>query len=694
MNPNNLFGMEIDDDGLPKYSPDRKNIAAYHMYKLGLTDKLPDPEDTHTPFFRTPSYYEEKARRERQAQAGLSTTFEGEQARPDPPGSDMTDLYKGRPFDVGGEGVNPPASRQKPFVPDTNAPYGQMGQAGQQEKEAPFGQQVEKGQNSQPPLDTKAFGREVLGRIFGEVKPVVPNGGLDGGLQKQPFSGTGRMGEPQQYASPKEPVSPESPDTSEKGVDWSGQASPSESRTRPVELNRAMPLPVQADEKGSNMSLPRVDEAIRAIQGKSDMPDMSARVSDLRNPAGYRTLELKSGEREKDEGPWSSGLFPLLFFRPELIGKGRLSAGAIEAAGLTGREAVPVQDAVYPEKEEAPVDHAADLGNETARGWMNEDASQSGTQQEAGALKDGDFSPDSLEAPSAGETAKRALGSAFANDNRANPGFAPMQVAILSPNQFKMLPGRREVPVEMTNSINSDLTRLNRGWAIGINFTVVSRFEGGSHPEPNIPISNKDLNEERRLIAEDRKNGTNKAQKMKWPNNSGVTVGCGFDLGQLASGAAGIASLREYGFPESFVQKFAPYLGKKRVEADDFLKTHKLVLSQDEINTVNRLVMTQQAKDCIGRWDEQIALIRKTNPRAPFFHEMSSTLQTIVFSRHYHQGPGGYQKNSNKAVYNAMLENDWPTVKRQFQGLINRSKPEWLKNRFRKEQIFLKKGSR
>lgn len=87
-------------------------------------------------------------------------------------------------------------------------------------------------------------------------------------------------------------------------------------------------------------------------------------------------------------------------------------------------EAVPVQDAVYPEKEEAPVDHAADLGNETARGWMNEDASQSGTQQEAGALKDGDFSPDSLEAPSAGETAKRALGSAFANDNRANPGFA------------------------------------------------------------------------------------------------------------------------------------------------------------------------------------------------------------------------------------------------------------------------------
>ena len=54
------FGQETDDDGLPKYSPDRKNITAYHMYKLGMTDKLPDPEDTHTPFFRTPSYYREK----------------------------------------------------------------------------------------------------------------------------------------------------------------------------------------------------------------------------------------------------------------------------------------------------------------------------------------------------------------------------------------------------------------------------------------------------------------------------------------------------------------------------------------------------------------------------------------------------------------------------------------------------------
>ena len=193
MNTTNPFGMEIDDDGLPKYSPDRKNITAYHMYKLGMTDKLPDPEESHTPFFRTPSYYEEKAKRQRQQEAGLSPKLEGVLAKTDSPQPDMPDFYKGRPMDVDREDVNRHAIRQKPFVPDTRNPYGQTGQTGQQEKDAPFGQQAEKGQNPPAPLDGNAFGQQVLKHIFGEVKPVVPNGGLDGGLQKPSSSGTGNI---------------------------------------------------------------------------------------------------------------------------------------------------------------------------------------------------------------------------------------------------------------------------------------------------------------------------------------------------------------------------------------------------------------------------------------------------------------------------------------------------------------------
>ena len=681
MNPNNPFGMEIDDDGLPKYSPDRKNIAAYHMYKLGLTDKLPDPEESHTPFFRTPSWYEEKARRERQAQAGLSPTFEAEPGRIDPVKPDSPDFFSKYPingdeFDSDKKPTfQAPSTGQNPFSADTHDPYGQMGQTGQKEKDTAFGQQEGKGQNKEAfPLDTKAFGREVLGRIFGEVKPVVPNGGLDGGLQKQPFSGTGRMGELPEYASPKEPVSPERPDTSEKGVDWSGQVSPSESRTRPVELNRAMPLPVQADESGNNLSSRWTDEALRAIEGKSDMPDMSARVADLRNSLAYRTLELKSGEMEKDEGPWSSGLFPLLFFRPELIGKGRLSAKAIEAAGLSSMEEVPVQDAVYPIKEEAP-------------GWMNGDASQSDTQQEADALPDGDFSVDGLEAPSAGGGRKKGFESVFANDNMANPGFAPMQVAIIGPKELPIRGDRREVSIDMTHDINSRLTRLNRGWPIGINFTVLSRLEGGSNPRANLPIAKKELDLERRLIEQDRKNGTNLAKTTKWANRSGVTIGSGFDLGQTS-----IDEMRGMGFPESFIGKCAPYVGKKRVAADDELRKKPLILTHEEIDFVNHTVMMDKAQKSISDWDSRIAFLRKTNPNAPFFHEMNSTQQTLVFSRYYHQGPGWIDKTANKPMFEAMKKNDWATVNRQIQGLVNhykKSGPEWMWTRFSKELWFL-----
>ena len=83
MSINKQFSMEMDDDGLPKYPPDRNNIVAYHMYKLGLTDKLPDPEDTHTPFFRTPSWYEEKAEKERLAKSGSPAPFQTRPAKPE-----------------------------------------------------------------------------------------------------------------------------------------------------------------------------------------------------------------------------------------------------------------------------------------------------------------------------------------------------------------------------------------------------------------------------------------------------------------------------------------------------------------------------------------------------------------------------------------------------------------------------------
>lgn len=187
-------------------------------------------------------------------------------------------------------------------------------------------------------------------------------------------------------------------------------------------------------------------------------------------------------------------------------------------------------------------------------------------------------------------------------------------------------------------------------------------------------------------------NGTNVARTRKWANHSGVTVGCGFDLGQLAEGEKGIATLREYGFPESYIQKLMPYLGKKRLAADALLKNRPLVLNQDEINTINRLVMTKQAKDCIRTWDSHVEKLRRTHPNAPFFNELTSTQQTIVFSRHYHQGQGWYQLPGNQPAYSAMIDNDWNTVKNCWQRLVNYyidKRIQWKSNRFQQEMVFM-----
>ena len=118
MSINKQFSMEMDDDGLPKYSPDRNNIVAYHMYKLGLTDKLPDPEDTHTPFFRTPSWYEEKAEKERLAKSGSPAPFQTRPAKPE-----TSDFVSQPPSGAGEKPVFPdPAGKQKPFQPDAGIP--------------------------------------------------------------------------------------------------------------------------------------------------------------------------------------------------------------------------------------------------------------------------------------------------------------------------------------------------------------------------------------------------------------------------------------------------------------------------------------------------------------------------------------------------------------------------------------------
>lgn len=673
MHSDNPFGAEIDDDGLPKYSPDRKNIAAFHMYKLGMTDKLPDPEETHTPFFRTPSYYAEKEKQERQSEAGLIPKMEIEPIKPTVPGipdrPETPDFFKKHPFDVDGSGLEKKGAtpslpvKLESSLPDTG--NGQAGQIGQKEQ----GGMVDSS-------DGLSFGQRVMKHIAGTIQPVDPDRGLGKGFQSPPLSGSGVTGEP----VPKQP---------ESGL--TGDSLPKQARTEQGVLPEMMNVPdgfaVKSQETDRGMTenpFAKMDNA----GGDKQRADMQAYLSGMAEDAsnnihkllyvpdnkeedkglgkspGYRTAEWIPERRDQEKNPWTSGLFPMLFFPPEQIGQARLSSLAMETAGLHATEPVVSQN--------ISVQNTAQAMKEDAPGWVNPNGSVTGNQPGAGVTEEGDFSPDDLEAPSAGRPANKVFRSVFKQGNPDNPDFAPAKIAFVDMSEYRIMKGRYLVSEEMAYGINRDLTEINKGYPIGINFRFVSAVEGGSGHNANIPLNRSDAENNRNL-----------------KNRSGVTVGSGFDLGQLAKGAAGEATLREYGFPESLVQKLSPYLGKKRLEAFRELDKRPLVLSNSELDLINRQVMTRYGNKCIVQWDSAVEQRRKDGTNMPYFHELTSNQQTIIFSRYYHQGAGWREKN--REIYGSMVKNDWEAVRGQLKGLVDQLKesgPEWLHTRFNNEYDF------
>ena len=68
-------------------------------------------------------------------------------------------------------------------------------------------------------------------------------------------------------------------------------------------------------------------------------------------------------------------------------------------------------------------------------------------------------------------------------------------------------------------------------------------------------------------------------------SRSGVTVGTGVDIGQMSAADIGALDI-----PQGLKQKLAPYAGLIGQNAVNFLNSHPLHLTQDEANTLDRVV--------------------------------------------------------------------------------------------------------
>ena len=165
-----------------------------------------------------------------------------------------------------------------------------------------------------------------------------------------------------------------------------------------------------------------------------------------------------------------------------------------------------------------------------------------------------------------------------------------------------------------------------------------------------------------------------------------MTVGSGFDLGQRGHPD----ELRAMGLPESLVQKFAPYLGKQKMDAVNFLKNHPLTLSEEEMDRVNRCVYVDMGKKAVRHWNAETDKQRKTWPNAPYFHELDTNQQTIVFSRYYHEGQRWIKYHPE--IHQSIMQNDWETTHQHWDNLIAKYKnndSRWKADRFTAERDYL-----
>ena len=642
---NNAFGQEIDDDGLPKYSPDRNNVAAYHMFKMGLSETMPDPEEFHTPFFRTPSYYREKELRERQAS--------GEPFGTEVPKPDKAEPFVWKPFRLEGnaDAPNPPpASKPAPLAPDGNGQDG-LGHGA-------------------------SFGQRLLEHVFpGQAFPEpAPEPTPDQRLQNQ--------AEPTPVHEPR-PV-------------------PAQPKAPPLLQTPAFPEQDMPERPGENTAKP--ENAIPDLSGDDDgtIHHRARLLQNLTNDA----MELPDLQQHADVAPIYIAR-PLGLAKPEdamdiqaLLCKDNANkpdpTGQPETAeGLSF--GAKLLNAIFNQQTPADIQTVAQNG-----------APEMQNQQQPETIEE----LNQLPAPSAGKRERRPVNDrepAFTDTNPDNPQFVPLAVNTDIIKQFRVPKNRREVSLDMTNEINTDLTYQNRGYPVGINFTVLSRLEGGSNPKANVPMSDVEIQrarERQRQIREAITSNPKRAlelqkQENREPNKSGVTIGSGYDLGQTS-----VNEMKQFGLPDSLIEKCRPYIGKKRLDALDAINARPLILTNDEIDAVNRAVMTNKARKCIYSWDNWITDLRKTNPNAPYFHEMSSNQQTIVFSRYYHEGQGWADNEHNQPIYDAMTRNDWDTVARLWRALVldktppkkmqerirgHKYWPEWKAGRFAKDFILLKK---
>lgn len=107
-------------------------------------------------------------------------------------------------------------------------------------------------------------------------------------------------------------------------------------------------------------------------------------------------------------------------------------------------------------------------------------------------------------------------------------------------------------------------------------------------------------------------------------SNSGVTIGCGFDLGQRSA-----QEIRN-AFDIELANKLLPYVGLKRYRAVEKVEERPLTITSAQEIIINEFCHAQAKSRITSAWNEQSELCR--------FDELSDICQTVIASVAFQYG--------------------------------------------------------
>ena len=129
---------------------------------------------------------------------------------------------------------------------------------------------------------------------------------------------------------------------------------------------------------------------------------------------------------------------------------------------------------------------------------------------------------------------------------------------------------------------------------------------------------------------------------------SGVTVGCGLDLGRQSE-----RDLARMGLAPDLVALFRPYLGKSRDDAVKALADAPLTLTDAQCDAVNDAAHNDYIKRAASAYD-------RARPDAPF-SEIPAQAQAVIVSLFYQLGAGVAQYPK---TWRHLLNADWEAAAR------------------------------